>query len=302
MELQTTRKPACDLLGVLALSLLYLIAVLTRPGGWLQALFGLPFVLIVSGYVLLAAIHRDSAKTALSERLALSCVLSLAIVMFAAMSLNAFRRLHLAWLLCALGALIAAGCAYAYRGRKRMHWNNAGHIAHLRSRWKKPSALTSLIDVLFVACLCTTLCLMVDVIAFERTSVPTTAFYLLSGDGKAGGYVRAAECGCGFPVTLGIVNNEEDVKDYSIGVRIGDQRRRIVARVTLQPRQTWEERFEVTVERCGTVQAVVFDLLEGQSESPYRTVYQRVRTTPACGCDDVLEELGRATREVGTSH
>jgi uncharacterized membrane protein len=292
MESQATRQPAYDLLGVLALSFLYLTAVLTVPGTPVQALLGLLFVLVLPGYALLAAISGGAVKLALSERLTLSCVLSLATVMFVAMSLNVFRRLDLAGLVCALEATIAAGCLCAYRRRTRIRPDDAGHLVRLRLKSKKRPILRILIDVLVAACVCTTLCLMVGVITSERAPVPTTAFYLLGKGGKAGDYVETARCGSRFPVTLGVINNEQDVKDYSIRMRIGDERPRILARITLDPRETWEEQFEVTIEQCGTVQSVTFDLVEGQSESPYRSIYQRVRTTSGEEWDDTCEEPG----------
>lgn len=302
MEPEATVKPAYDLLGVFALCSVYLIAVLTLPGGLLQALLGLPFLLVLPGYVLLAGIDSGSVRWALSERLALSCVLSLAIVVFAAMSLNAFRRLDLAGLLCTLEAIIAASCAYAYQRKTRGLPGNSDRTARSPLRWQNRSGPTMLIDVVVVACVCTLLCLVADTIVYERRPVPTTAFYLLGKEGKAGSYVETVECGCRFPVTLGVINNEQDVKHYSIRMRIGDQRPRILAQITLEPSQSWEERFEVAIDQCGTLQPVVFDLLEGQSESPYRTVYQRIRATLSDEGGNVCGEAQGATYQVGTNN
>lgn len=295
MEPEARVRPAYDVLGVLALCSLYLIAVLRVPGGLLQALLGLPFLLVLPGYALLAGIDSGSGRLALSERLALSCVLSLAIVMFVAMGLNAFHRLDLAGLLCTLEAIIAASCAHAYQRRTWSPSGDSDRMARSPFRWRNRSEPVMLIDAVVVACACTSLWVMADTIVVEHAPVPTTAFYLLGEEGTAGRYVETVGCGCRFPVTLGVINNEQDVKLYSIRMRIGDHRPRTLAQITLEPSHSWEERFAVAIEQCGIVHRVVFDLLEGQSESPYRTVYQRVRTTSGDECDGVCGEPQGAT-------
>jgi uncharacterized membrane protein len=290
MASKGTGRSSNDLLGVLALSQLYLAVLLTRQGGLLQGLLGLPFVLMLPGYALLAAIDVNSGELELAERLTISCVLSLATVISVAMGLNVIRRLDPTWLACVLEAIIVAGCACAYWCRTGVSLDAGGHLDWLRSREQNRSTLAIVVHLVTVGCVCAILFLMADLIQCERAPVPTTALYLLGDDGEAGGYVKRVACDSRLRVTVGVVNNQPDANDYSIRIRIGDQPSQVLKRITLEPGQTWEERVDVRPDWCGTVQSVVFDLVEG--ERPMRSVYQRVLATVG----DALDGIGEGAR------
>ena len=279
MEAKGASRLANDLFGVLTLSLLYLTALLTGQGEHLRNSLGLLFALVLPGYALLAGIDSNWRERDVSERLTLSCVLSLATVIAVAMGLNVVRRLDPVWLAGALEAIIVAGCVRDYRRRTGVSLDAGGHLDWLPSQRESRSTLAIVVDLVTICCVCSTLFLVADLIQFERVPVPTTALYLLGDDRKAGGYVKSVACGSRFRVTVGVINNEVIVKDYSIRMQMDDQPSRILTRITLGPGDIWEGPVEVRPDRCGTLQSVAFHLLEGESESPERSVYQRVRVT-----------------------
>lgn len=109
---------------------------------------------------------------------------------------------------------------------------------------------------------------------------------------ELGGYVKRVACDSRLRVTVGVINNQPHVKDYSIRIRNGDEPSRVLKWITLEPGQTWEEPVDVSPGRCGTLQSVVFSLLEGESESPKRSIYQRVLVTVG----DELDGVGEGVR------
>jgi len=292
MESKRTGRSSNDLLGVLGLSLLYLIMLLTRQKGLAQGLLGLPFVLMLPGYALLAAIDATSGELELAERLTVSCVLSLATVISVAMGLNVIRRLELVWLVSILEAIVVAGCAYAYGRRSEASLRATTHLVWLPEKRENQSELAIGVNLVILGCIWTTFFLMANVLRFEPLPVPTTALYLLGDDGKAGGYVKRVACDSRLRVTVGVINNQPDVKDYSIRIRIGHEPSRVLKRITLEPGQSWEEPVDVSPGRCGTLQSVVFSLLEGESEGPERSVYQRVLVTVG----DELDGIGEGVK------
>jgi len=290
MEAKVVSRPANDLFVVLVLSLLYLIVVLAGYGGLLRNSLGLPFALVLPGYAMLAAIDSDSVELDLTERLSLSCMLSLVSVISVASGLNVIRRLDAARLAWVLEAIIVASCARAYWYRTKGSPTGGGHLVRLPLRGKNGSALAIMIHLAAIGCVCATFCLMADVGQFERVPVPTTALYLLGDESRAEGYVERVACGSRFRVTVGVINNERTAQEYSIRMQVDDQPAQILTPITLDPGEIWEEPAEVILDRCGTMQSVAFHLLKGESESPDRSVHQRVRVTADGERDGVREE------------
>jgi uncharacterized membrane protein len=287
-SMQSKIKSGYDLLGVFGLSLLYLSSLLASLGSAFQILLGLPFALVLPGYALLAVVYPDQKKVDLPLRLALGCVLSLTLVTLFAMGLNAVGLLDLIELACSLELTIIACCILAYGRRSRLAPDNQSPLMQPLWKSRRQSVLVLLAGILVMAVFLIVIHMIADLVSGEQPQTYTTAFYLLGEDGRAGNYPNQLELGHPFPVTLGIINNERDPTTYLIEMQVDNQAPEVLARIRLEPGETWERLFDVTIgQPDNTLVLVGFNLYKGAQDSPYRCVHQRVRVV---GLENYKEE------------
>lgn len=267
-----------DLVGVVGFSLVYLLVLLLAPGSVLQALLGLPFALFLPGYALLAATESRQETMQLATRLALSCVLSLTLVTLLAMGLNAVAQLTLVALVLGIELIVIGSCIVAVGRRNRLKAARRIPLEEITQSLHRKPGLTVIVGVVLVVGLVLATQAVVGLLAGEEVETYTTAFYLLGEEGLAGSYPDEVRLGQPFPATLGIINREQKAADYRVEMQIDGQNRQILAEVSLEPGETWEQTFYVVVKQSDSVAARVdFYLYIESSRVPYRSLHQRVR-------------------------
>lgn len=207
-----------DLLVVLAWALLTVVVVLLFPS-WqvVRVILGLPFVVFLPGYVLVAALYPRKADLNPVERAALSVGLSLALVPLIGLGLNYSPwGIRLEVVLSSLSLFIVAGIGASMYRRWVLAPGEAFTVeVALRSwaglRWK--SAALTLAAVGSLAGLAGVAAFM---LASQGNWEGFTEFYVLGPAGEAAAYPTTLAPGEKLTAILGVVNHEGQDITYRI--------------------------------------------------------------------------------------
>ena len=275
-DLAASLRPPADLAAavgwtVLTLFSVYLPFVSETP---LRVLFGLPLVLFVPGYVLIAALFPRNDDLDWLERVALSFGLSIAVVPLIGLVLNYTPwGIRLDPVLAAVSLFVVAMAAIAVVRRLALPPKNrltvparetlggvrAGLFAPGQSRLDRNLSVLLLVSIL--AAVGTT----AFVIAVPKEGEHFSEFYLLGANGKAADYPTAFGAGTPQWVTVGVSNHEYRNVTYTVETHAFNQsfdpatntssidRTALLDsyRVTIPHNQTDERRVNFTVPDAG---------------------------------------------------
>ena len=265
-------KKIFDLIVILGISILFLILYIYVPGSLLNTLIGLPFVLILPGYALISVVDRTEDNLEFPQRLALSCVMSLTIVTLLAIGLNAIGYLSTTGQILGIEIIIIAGSIITlYR---RFHRNMDIQIVEQPAAGVVNKRFNSIWVGIVVVVAIIIFGMIINLILEGQTPTNTTAFYLLGAGGKAGNYPTQVNLGSPFPITIGIINNENEPITYHVNVHINQRDPESLATVVLNPREKWEQSFDLLIDQTdGSGALVRFNLHKGSADEVYRSLH-----------------------------
>ncbi len=264
-----------DLFLVLACSIGLIVLVLAFPFAKpARVALGLPFLLFLPGYALVAALYPRKDQLDATERLALSLGLSIAIVPFIGLALNyspwgirlepilAFESLFIVL------ATVAAAC--------RRWLLPAGEVFGITISWlgwpRGPLMDTALALVLMLS-----LGGVGAATYFVATSQDSperlTEFYVLGPDGQADAYPSLVKVRESPTVIVGVVNREGQVTRYQLAIRIDGQDMDVIDNLVLADGQRWEGSVALVPTHGGTRQKVEFLLRKKGEDEPYRRLF-----------------------------
>lgn len=305
-----TRRPV-DLHAALGVTVLAVLVVLALPGATpLRVALGLPLLLLVPGYVLVAALFPAAPPPAEVgatrtpagalgglERLALSLGLSLAVVPLLGLLLNLTPlgiRLVPVLLTVAAFNLAVGGVALARRARTPEPLRPEFRVRVAAPAWRGLAPLDKALVVLVALAAVAAVAAVGYVALAPRPGEAFTEFYVLGPGGKAEGYPTTLAPGEPGPVILGVANHEHAAAAYRIvptlvqveyvpnatGVPEPVERNRTALDPILVPLAegaTRELPYNVTLRDAGPAK-VVFDLYKDGGQEPYRTLHLWVNT------------------------
>lgn len=257
----------------LATTLVVLLAPLVEPA---RIALSLAFVLLLPGYVLLAALYPRKNDLDLAERLALSLGLSIAVVPLIGLALNYSPwgiRLNPILAFVTLFIVIAAGAAAC---RRLMLPSDEGTGIPLNlalPKWPRLRMADRLLALLLVLILTGMGVGGYFLATSSSNSEEFTQFYLLGPDGKAEGYPTTVETGDVFTLILGVVNHEGQEASYRIQATIDDRPALSLDSLSLADSEKREMPVALIATRKGSNQKVEFVLYKGNDGAPYRTLH-----------------------------
>jgi uncharacterized membrane protein len=284
----TGRKVPSDLLIVMGLVLLTDIAVLT-PGlneSMVRNLLGLPLVLFLPGYSLLAALFPAKSDLEGIERICLSFGLSVATVPLIGLGLN-----YTSWGIRPLPILICLSvftffmCGLAYLRRSKLPQIEAfdvpfrGVALSFKSEiFKKPeSNLDKVLAVFLVFSILLSVATFIYVVITPKEGEHFTEFYILGPEGKADKYITKYVLGENGNITVGIVNHEYRPVNYSMEIRLENKSLPLpenLQHITLANNKVWEEPVTFTPPSVGKNMMLEFLLFNETNKSiPYRNLH-----------------------------
>ena len=267
-----------ELILIMALTIILVpLAVLTT--GLLRIVFGLLFILFFPGYTLMAALFPKNDRLDAIERVALSFVLSFAIVSLIVLVLN-----YTPWgirlepiLICIVVFIVIASLIGMYR---RLGIPEGQRFEpHLRIRlprwggWSKMDK--ALLGVLLISIIAS-IGAVAYAVATPKVGESFTEFYIVGPGGMLGDYPQELALGEEGTITVGIVNHEHQATAYSIEVRIDGEQVQEIGPISLTHEEKWEEPVTFVPSKAGEDLKVDFLLYRDDESEPYRELDLRL--------------------------
>jgi len=216
-----------DLLICLLCSIILLPLALLNTETIVRLILGLFFILFIPGYVLIFAlfpIRKTDHGIDIIERIALSLCLSAAIVPLFGLALNYTKwgiRLETVFISIFI-FIILTGAMALYRWIKTKPEDR--FILTIDVSLPNPkSHLEKSLNIILVVFIIIILILFIYAIIMPKTGELFTEFYVLGSKGIAEDYPAYLLVGDNMSVTLGIVNHENQIQNYTIEVWLINQ-------------------------------------------------------------------------------
>lgn len=259
-----------ELLIINALVVLSVGIIIIFPLDILRIILGLPLVVFFPGYTLMAALFPGRKAIDGLERIALSIVLSIAIVALIGLALNFTPwGITLEPLLFSIAAFIFITSAIAWARRKRLaETERFGILFQLRLPGWGGSARDKAAYMVLVLAILGAVGMLGYVLATPKTEVEFTEFYVLGPEGETEDYPKEVVVGEVVRVTLGIINHEGEPVTYRVEVSIDGEESNGVVPVMLDDEEEWEGIATFTPDRTGDNQKVEFVLYKDGEIKP----------------------------------
>ncbi|KKG17787.1 hypothetical protein EO98_11660 [Methanosarcina sp. 2.H.T.1A.6] len=284
----TGKKVPSDLLTVIGLVILTDLFVL-MPGlseTVLRNILGLPLVLFLPGYALIAALFPAKSDLDGIERTALSFGLSIAVVPLIGLGLNYTPwGIRILPILISLSLFTFAMCGLAYLRRAGLPEADAFKVpfremalALKAEILEKPEpGLDRALTVILVLSILLSVTTLFYVVITPKEGEHFTEFYLLGPEGMADNYPTNYTLGESGTVIVGVVNHEYRPVNYTMEVRLENKSLPLpedMQQVALAYNETWEEPLTLTPPVEGKDMKLEFLLFnETDKNTPYRDLH-----------------------------
>lgn len=278
-----------DLQAVVLLVLLTLLFVLVPPldTTFIRTVLGIPMVLFLPGYSLIAALFPKKSDLDGIERLALSFGLSIAVVPLIGLGLNftPFGIRLLPILIC-LSVFTIAMCRIAYWRRSKLAPEESFSVpfgemySSVKGELLNPkSSLDKALTVILIISIIVSIAVLIYVIVTPKQGEKFTEFYILGLNGKAEGYPTSLEIGKNSSVIAGVVNHEYVLTNYTMDVVLRNETLNRYS-ISLMHNSTWEENVSFAPLVTGENMKLEFVLYkEDNFTAPYRDLHLWVNVT-----------------------
>jgi uncharacterized membrane protein len=251
----TGKKVPSDLLIVMGLVLLTDIIVFT-PGlneSMVRNLLGLPLVLFLPGYSLLAALFPAKSDLEGIERICLSFGLSIATVPLIGLGLNYTSwGIRLLPILISLSVFTFLMCGLAYLRRSKLPQIEVFELSFRETAlsikaeiFEKPeSKLDKALTVFLIFSILLSVATLIYVVMTPKEGEHFTEFYILGPEGKADNYTTKYILGENSTIIVGIVNHEYRTVNYTMEIWLENKSFPLpenLQHITLAHNETWQK-------------------------------------------------------------
>ena len=248
----------------LNLLVILLIATITFfPSNMLRIILGLPFVLFIPGYVLMAALFPRKERVSGIERVVLSFGLSIAVVPIIGLVLNYSPwGIGLESILYSMALYIFIISSITWLRRRRLPEPERFSIEfQLRiPAWggsmRGGNVWNRVLSVILVIAILGALGMLGYVIAIPKVGERFTEFYILGQESRAIDYPRELKLGEEGKMIIGISNQEHETVSYRVEVRINGVKNNEVEPIVLKHDEKWEGRVDFVPKAPGDNQKV----------------------------------------------
>ncbi|MCG8401328.1 MAG: DUF1616 domain-containing protein [Firmicutes bacterium] len=268
--------------AIVGISLLVVLVVTLFDFQSLRVILGLPFVLFLPGYTLIAALFPRSDDLDGIERVALSFGLSIAVVPLIGLALNYTPwGIRLYPILVSLTAFIFLMSWVGWYRRMKLPGDERFKIVlEADFKWSEQSRLDKVLSVLLVGAVLFAVGTLYYVITTPKTGEKFTEFYILGPGGMAEGYPRELKPGEDGKVIVGVVNHEYEKVVYRVEVVMNGHLEKEVHPVTLEHEEKWERPLVFSAHTPQKNLKVEFRLFREGDGEPYRKLHLWVDVLP----------------------
>ena len=252
----------------------------------IRTALGLPMVLFLPGYALIAALFPAKDDLDGIERVALSFGLSIAVVPLIGLGLNYTPwGIRLLPILVALSVFTILMCAIAVVRRSSLPEEEQfdvpfrqGYINIKKEMLEKPqSRLDKALSILLVISIIASVVTLTYVIVTPKQGEKFTEYYILGPEGMADNYPTAFELGDSGNVIVGVVNHEYEPINYTMELRLDNRSLPLsnkVSNIYLEHNETWEQPLEFTPDTVGEDMKLQFLLFKEENQTAaYRDLH-----------------------------
>jgi uncharacterized membrane protein len=237
---------------------------------------GLPLVLFLPGYSLIAIFFPRKDDLGMIERVALSFGLSIAVVPFLGWALiyTPFG-LNLASVLITLSAFTISLSLVAWVRRVKLPVEERFRVPFERLLKVNlgQSILEKVLSIALMASIVVACATLVYVAVTPKTGERFTEFYILGPNGMASDYPTDLKVGEEGKVIIGVVNHEYENVTYRMVVRLDNETIATIDDIRLTHEGKWEENFTFKPEKIGENMKLEFLLYREGLDEPYRTLH-----------------------------
>ena len=258
--------------GLIPLNVLVVILVLAItfiPSNVLRIILGIPFLLFFPGYTLIAALFTKREGMSGIERIALSCVLSIAVVSLVGFILNYTPlgiRLEPVLYSVASFILITSLVAWLRRIRLTEYERFAIQFQVTMPSWG--TGWHRVLTITLVIAVIGALGVLSYILITPKVEETFTEYYILGQEGKAINYPMNLKIGDESRVIVGIINHEGKEVSYRVEVAIGGKKSAEVGPVVLADEQKWEREVGFIPAKPAENQKVEFMLYKDDEAEP----------------------------------
>lgn len=261
-----------DELAILALLVVALVIIIyIFPNNILRIVLGLPFVLLLPGYTLVAGIYPRKEAMGGIIRLTLSLALSIVIVILMLFILNYTPwGIRLESILWSIGSFIVLMAAIGWLRRRRLPEAERFSInLNISPASWKEGKLGKILSGMLVLVILGALAMFIYTVATPNIGQKFTEFYILEQQGNKASFPIELKVGEEAKIVVGIINNEYDTVSYRIEGRINDIKHTEVNDITLEHGEKWEGELTFTPEVTGAQQELQFFLYKNGDTEAY---------------------------------
>lgn len=257
----------------------------------IRTVLGLPMVLFLPGYALIAALFPARDDLDGIERIALSFGLSIAVVPLLGLGLNYTPwGIRLVPVLVAISLFTLAMCLVAI-WRRRGLGEDAFSVpfrrmyASLRHELAagSQSRLDRALSIVLVISILLSVVTLIYVVVTPKQGERFTEFYILGPQGMADNYKTRLVMGESVDVIVGVVNHEYQLVNYSLEIRLDNKSMEVpenFRHMSLGHNATWEQPLSFTPPVTGNDMKLQYLLYrEDNTSEPYRDLHLWISVT-----------------------
>lgn len=252
----------------------------------IRTLLGIPLVLFIPGYALIAALFPRKDDLDGIERTALSFGLSIAVVPLLGLGLNftpwgiRFGPILATLILFSLSmVLIANFRRLELPGDERFEVPLKAIMAGMKDEFLKTENKTDrILTIILILSIIVSLFTLVYVMVTPKQGEKFTEFYILGPSGKASDYPKEVSPGAPVKLIVGVANHEYSDINYTLRVQIKNDTF-FERKIQLPHNQTWETPVSFTINKTGSDLKLEFLLFREDTDKPYRETHLWVNST-----------------------
>jgi uncharacterized membrane protein len=247
----------------------------------IRIILGIPMVLFLPGYALIAALFPRKNDLDGIERFALSLGLSIAIVPLIGLGLNFTPfGIRLVPIIVSLSVFTLAMCFIAHIRRSKLSEEKRFEVpfslmySSLKSEiFRSQKGVDRILTIILILSIVASLIMLIYVIVTPKQGEKFTEFYILGDKGKAEGYPTQLVTGKTSSLIVGISNHEYVVTNYTLNISLENDTLNTM-QVTLMHNATWEEKVLFTPQKTGDNLELQFFLYKDNNFTvPYRDLH-----------------------------
>lgn len=258
--------------GLIPLNLLVVVLVLGElffPSDPLRIILGIPCLLFIPGYALVTALFVKKHSMSGVERLTLSIILSIVVVMLIGFFWDfSFRGIRLDSVGYSVMAFIILASAAAWFRRRRLDKFERFQVRFEVALSDWGTGLQKAITVFLVISVLGALGALGYYIALPHTGETFTEFYILNQEGISANFTSELKVGEEGRVIVGIINHEGAEVTYRVDIVLGDNTTRVYPEA-LADRQKWEGEVRFIPQSPEPEQKVRFLLFRDNEPQPF---------------------------------